>query len=149
MASQITSLTTVYATVHPGTNQRKIKAPRHWPLWGEFTGDRWIPRTRISIAENISIWWRHHAQLAVKKRVMSWELRLHSHNIIKSRQWCLTHICHNASSLTHRPLDKMAAVPQTVFSKAFLWMKSFVFWFKFHWNLFLRVPLTKTQPWFR
>ena len=22
-----------------------IKAPRHWPLWGEFTGDRWIHRT--------------------------------------------------------------------------------------------------------
>ena len=23
-----------------------IKAPRHWPLCGEFTGDRWIPRTQ-------------------------------------------------------------------------------------------------------
>ena len=23
-----------------------IKAPRHWPLWGEFTGDRWIPHTK-------------------------------------------------------------------------------------------------------
>ena len=23
-----------------------IKAPRHWPLCGEFTGDRWIPRTK-------------------------------------------------------------------------------------------------------
>ena len=22
-----------------------IKAPRHWPLWGEFTSDRWIPHT--------------------------------------------------------------------------------------------------------
>ena len=21
-----------------------IKAPRHWPLWGEFTVDQWIPR---------------------------------------------------------------------------------------------------------
>ena len=21
------------------------EAPRHWPLCGEFTGDRWIPRT--------------------------------------------------------------------------------------------------------
>ena len=21
-----------------------IQAPRHWPLWGEFTGDWWIPR---------------------------------------------------------------------------------------------------------
>ena len=23
-----------------------IKAPRHLPLWGEFTGDRWIPRIK-------------------------------------------------------------------------------------------------------
>ena len=23
--------------------EENIKAPRHWPLWGEFTGDRWIP----------------------------------------------------------------------------------------------------------
>ena len=22
------------------------EAPRHWPLWGGFTGDRWIPRTK-------------------------------------------------------------------------------------------------------
>ena len=23
-----------------------IKAERHWSLWGDFTGDRWIPRTK-------------------------------------------------------------------------------------------------------
>ena len=23
-----------------------IKAPRHWPLWGKITSDRWIPRTK-------------------------------------------------------------------------------------------------------
>ena len=44
--------------------KENIKAPRHWPLCGEFTGDRWIPRTKSSNAENASIWWRHHAQLA-------------------------------------------------------------------------------------
>ena len=26
--------------------KENIKAPRHWLLWGEFTGDRWIPRTK-------------------------------------------------------------------------------------------------------
>ena len=26
--------------------KENIKAPRHWPLWGEFIGDRWIPRTK-------------------------------------------------------------------------------------------------------
>ena len=25
--------------------KENIKAPRHWPLCGEFTGNRWIPRT--------------------------------------------------------------------------------------------------------
>ena len=47
MVSQITSLTTVYSTVYSGTDYKKnTKAPRHWPLCGEFTGDRWIPRTK-------------------------------------------------------------------------------------------------------
>ena len=23
-----------------------INVPRHWPMCGEFTGDRWIPRTK-------------------------------------------------------------------------------------------------------
>ena len=31
-----------------------IKAPHHWPLWGEF------PAQRASDAKNVSIWWRHH-----------------------------------------------------------------------------------------
>ena len=26
--------------------KENIKALRHWPLWGEFTGNRWIPRTK-------------------------------------------------------------------------------------------------------
>ena len=42
MASQITNLTIVYSNVHI---EGSIKARRHWPLCGEFTGDLWIPRT--------------------------------------------------------------------------------------------------------
>ena len=26
--------------------KENIKAPRHWPLCGKFTGDRWFPRTK-------------------------------------------------------------------------------------------------------
>ena len=26
--------------------KENTKAPRHWPLWGEFTGGRWIPHTK-------------------------------------------------------------------------------------------------------
>ena len=40
---------------------------------------------------------------------------------------------------THLSLDKMVAISQRIFSDALLWMKYFVFWLKFHWNLFLRV----------
>ena len=54
MASQITSLAIIYSTFFRSQIKENTKAPRHWPLWGEFTGDRWIPRT------NVSIWWRHH-----------------------------------------------------------------------------------------
>ena len=57
-----------------------------------------------------------------------------------------------SSSFSHYfklPLDKMAAVLQTIFSDAFLWMRNFLFWLKFHWSLFLRVQLTIIQHWFR
>ena len=51
--------------------KENIKAPRHWPLWGESTGDRWIPFTKGSnpenddvimfkiniIGEDMSSWW--------------------------------------------------------------------------------------------
>ena len=40
--------------------KENIKALCHWPLCGEFTGDRWIPAQMPSNAETVSIWWRHH-----------------------------------------------------------------------------------------
>ena len=39
--------------------KEQIKAPRHRPLWEEFTDHRSIPLQRASNAENISMWWRH------------------------------------------------------------------------------------------
>ena len=50
--------------------------------------------------------------------------------------------------LSHLPLDKMAAMSQTIFSDAFSLMKIFEFRLKLSWNLFLRVQLTTTQHWF-
>ena len=47
--------------------------------------------------------------------------------------------------LTHLPLDKMTTISQTTFWNAFSWMKRFVFWYEFHWSLFLRVRLTIFQ----
>ena len=66
---------------------------------------------------------------------------LRVNNYIPPKLWC--------KYLTHPPLDKMAAISQTIFSDAFSWIKSFVFWLKFHWSLFLRVQLKVTQHWFR
>ena len=37
--------------------------------------------------------------------------------------------------------DKMAAILLPTFSKAFAWIKTISFWFKFHWNVFLGVQL--------
>ena len=78
MTSQITSLAVVSSTVYSEADQRK----QHWPLCGEFTGDRWIPRAfpaqMASNAENVSIWWRHHVIV-----------RLHnvSDKILKYQTW--------------------------------------------------------------
>ena len=58
---------------------------------------------------------------------------------------CMFAPTHN---LTHLPMDKMAAISQRTFLNTFPWMKSFVFWLKFHWSLFLRVQLTMSQHWF-
>ena len=41
--------------------KENIKAPRHWPLCGEVTGTSEFPEQMDSNAENVSIWWRHHA----------------------------------------------------------------------------------------
>ena len=78
MASQITSLATVYSIVYSGADQRKHQTPRQWPLWGEFIDDRWIPHTNItSNAENVSIWWRHHDP--VDPCTSLWSAKGHSH----------------------------------------------------------------------
>ena len=47
--------------------KENIKAPRHWPLCGEFTETGEFPAQRASCAENVSIWWRHHDGVITKK----------------------------------------------------------------------------------
>ena len=46
MASEITSLTILTQLFIQAQIEEYIKVPRHWPLCGEFTGDRWIPPTK-------------------------------------------------------------------------------------------------------
>ena len=61
MASQITSLTVVYSTVYSDADQRKHQSSASPAfVWG-IHRDGEFPAQRASYAENVSIWWRHHA----------------------------------------------------------------------------------------
>ena len=48
MASQITSFAIVLLNrLFKAQIKENTKAVPHLPLWGEFTSDRWIPRTKV------------------------------------------------------------------------------------------------------
>ena len=104
IASQITSLTIVYSTIYSFIQtqiKENIKAPRHWPLCGEFTGE--FPTQMVSNAENVSIWWRHHAMSGLCKETAkesrmgymrsnhpgghSWECKQASPRLSKYKSW--------------------------------------------------------------
>ena len=94
--------------------------------------------------------------------VMTWDTWKHLYTTRHNRAWrvCETHVgkawimikphcilrgvinytC-TGDMVTHLLLDKMAAILQTLFSYAFSWMKSFIFWLKCHWSLFPRFQL--------
>ena len=59
IASQITGVSIAFTQPFVQAQiTENIKAPRHWPLLEEFTGE--FPAQRASNAENVSNWWRHH-----------------------------------------------------------------------------------------
>ena len=60
-----------------------------------------------------------------------------------SVRWFLS--CSTVTAINSSPWDKMAAISQMIFSYAFSWIKSFVFWLGFRWSLLLRVQLTKSR----
>ena len=67
-ASQITSLTIVYSNVYSGEDQRKDQSSASLAfVWGIH---RWPVNSpqRASNAENVSIWWRHHATKMFSRR---------------------------------------------------------------------------------
>ena len=49
MGSQITSLPIVYSTVNWGADQRNIKAPRHWLLWGSSPVTGEFPAHKVPV----------------------------------------------------------------------------------------------------
>ena len=78
ISPQITGLMVVYSILYSDADQRNIKAPRHWPLCGEFTGSGEFLAQRSSYAENVSIWWRHHGK-QIQSEEGYWMLLLWQH----------------------------------------------------------------------
>ena len=65
---RLTGLSIVCPTVCSGVNQRKHKAPCHWPLWGDSTVNPWIPhmdspyrRPKTHKIFPFDVWWHHNA----------------------------------------------------------------------------------------
>ena len=74
MASQIISLTIVYSTVYSDAIKENIKAPRHWPLGGEFDLSLFASQCKVEmlLLHRISVhnWWKkefHIAEVLLEK----------------------------------------------------------------------------------
>ena len=66
VASQITSLTIVYTTVYSDADQSKHQSPASLVfVWGNSPGTGEFPAQMTSIAEIVSIWWRHHVPIII------------------------------------------------------------------------------------
>ena len=61
LASQITSLTVVYSIAYSGVDQRKHQSSASLAFVRGIHRTGEFPAQRASNAENVSIWWRHHA----------------------------------------------------------------------------------------
>ena len=69
MASQITSLPIVYSNVYSGADQRKHQSSASLAIVREI--HRWpVNSQKASNAENVSIWWLHHARMMLDVSAM-------------------------------------------------------------------------------
>ena len=76
IASQITSITIVYSTVYSDVDQRKHQSSASLAfVRGIHRGPVNFPAQMASNAENVFIWWRHHAVMDQRKMLV-WPLIL-------------------------------------------------------------------------
>ena len=163
MASQITSLTIVYSTVNSAPIKENIKAPHHWPSWGEFTG--WpvnsphkgpVTRKMLPFHDVIMklVWDGCHSTALVKKSTLA-----------ELIAWCSQTTSHYLSQCWPRSMSSYGATrPQCVNTlrpeydgrhfadyivKCILVSKLLYFDFNQIKNIFTSVQLTITQYWFR
>ena len=104
MASQITSLTIIYSTVYSGVaSSKKTSKLRvtglcegNLPVTGDF------PAQRVSNAENVSIWWRHHAisdVIWMQISVNAWKCRYEQYQMHVTL-WNITQSLLNAKQIS-------------------------------------------------
>ena len=72
IASQITSLTTVYSTIYSGADQRKHQSSSSLAFDGksQVTGE--FPAQMAGILETVSICWRHHVYDLIQAKIYPW-----------------------------------------------------------------------------
>ena len=90
--------------------------PPHWPLWGEFTGDRWIPHTKSSDAE---LWFFFDLRLnkRLSKQFLRWWFDKPSRSLWRQcNVWNLL-TCISSSGLN--AWNKMAGHGSVLISSAF------------------------------
>ena len=122
MASQITSVSMVCSTSKkPSKLSVTGLCEGNSPVTGEF------PSQRASNAEKVSIWWRHRVSCGSPP-----------YNTVHLDHW----FRFGAIPLPHWGRHKMTDIFQTTFTNSFSCMKTAVFWFRFHWNLFPTAVLT-------
>ena len=102
-----------------------IKAPRHWPLWGEFIGDRWIPHTKGQLRGKLfhlmTSSWHAHSRDWANETILNWGTWKHKwkkYFCIVPRQW-MYNLHHNTIvSLRENFKYRMAAVSWIVPEKS-------------------------------
>ena len=82
MASQITSLTSVYSTVYSGADKITSKLRVTDLCEGNSPAICDFPAQRASNAENVSIWWRHHELWGLWRWSITHIIRLWQHHQI-------------------------------------------------------------------
>ena len=102
MASQFFTQPFVKAQI-----KENIKAPLHWPLWGESTDDGEFPAQRASNAEKVYIWW-HHALVTWGKARLYLRAPLLTFHLWLLHGWIITTHPILWDMMTHHNLNSLA-----------------------------------------
>ena len=114
----------------------------YWSGTGDIISKQsWYqPMRDVDIWNYVSHWWNGSLEWALVNYGISLSLANHTEHT-KPNDYI--------TILTHWGRDEIDTIWQTTFLNSFSSMKTYEFWLKFHWSLFVRVQLTIFQHWFR